>query len=81
MGQFDDNPGVVSNFIIPDSRDIEADIVIIGCGMAGTGAALKALDRGSSIVVPEKAGEAHSGGDSRTNGGGCFAHWRTHLSW
>ncbi len=27
---------------------------------------------GSSIVVPEKAGEAHSGGDSRTNGGGIF---------
>ena len=57
---------------VPDTWDIEADIVIVGCGMAGTGAALSAMESGCSVVVLEKADEHHAGGDSRTNGGGIF---------
>ena len=57
---------------VPDTWDIAADIVIVGCGMAGTGAALSAMESGCSVVVLEKADEHHAGGDSRTNGGGIF---------
>ena len=57
---------------IPNQWDMEADIVIVGCGVAGTGAALAAIESGSSVLVLDKAGEQHAGGDTRSSGGGIF---------
>lgn len=47
-------------------RMIETDVLVIGAGMAGLTAAARALDRGSSVLVVEKA--AAVGGSARYAG-------------
>lgn len=42
-----------------------ADIVVVGCGMAGLAAALRAAELGHSVHVLEKAPEKHRGGHTR----------------
>ncbi|MBR2835941.1 MAG: FAD-binding protein [Coriobacteriales bacterium] len=50
--------------------DEEADIVILGFGLAGINAAKVAgIDEGMSVIVLEKAPETYAGGATRVNGG------------
>ena len=48
-------PGMLSPAMgkIPESWDLEADVVIIGSGGAGMPAAVKAADEGASVIVVE----------------------------
>jgi 3-oxo-5alpha-steroid 4-dehydrogenase len=59
---------------LPATWDIEADVVVIGAGGAGTCAAIEAARAGASVVVFEKASTpggntAHSGGVIYLGGG------------
>lgn len=59
---------------LPASWDLEADVVIIGSGGAGTTAAIEAARAGASVLVVEKASNpggntAHSGGVIYLGGG------------
>ncbi len=59
---------------VPEAWDIEADVVVIGAGGAGTTAAIEAARAGASVVVFEKASAkggntAHSGGVAYLGGG------------
>lgn len=56
---------------LPEKWDKEADVVIVGCGGAGTTAAITAHDAGASVIIVEKAPEG--GGNSRI-GGGQFSY-------
>jgi 3-oxo-5alpha-steroid 4-dehydrogenase len=52
---------------LPESWDLEADVVILGSGGAGTTAAIEAARAGASVIIIEKAtnpggNTAHSGG-------------------
>lgn len=51
------------------SFDKQADVVIVGAGMAALFAAMNASDEGASVLVIEKAPESEAGGDSRCFGG------------
>lgn len=58
----------------PDSWDMEADVVVIGFGGAGTCAAIEAAEAGAQVVAFEKASNAggntaHSGGVIYLGGG------------
>src|SRR5699024_1965541 len=58
----------------PESWDLEADVVVIGSGGAGTTAAIEAAQAGASVIVFEKASDAggntaHSGGVVYIGGG------------
>jgi len=55
----------------PEKWDRETDVVIVGCGGAGTTAAITAHDAGAEVIVLEKAPEG--GGNSRV-GGGQFSY-------
>lgn len=48
-----------------ESATREADVVVVGCGMAGLAAALAAADAGVDVIVLEKAPEARRGGHTR----------------
>lgn len=50
--------------------DEEADVVIVGYGLAGATAAIEArdLDPDADILILEKLGERHAGGNSRVSG-------------
>ena len=52
---------------LPEKWDKEADVVVVGCGGAGTTAAITAHDAGASVIIVEKAPEG--GGNSRIGGG------------
>lgn len=41
----------------PKGWDIEADIIVVGYGGAGSAAAMEAHDRGVQVVILEKASE------------------------
>ncbi|MFW6031542.1 MAG: FAD-dependent oxidoreductase, partial [Myxococcota bacterium] len=41
------------------------DIIVIGCGMAGLAAALRATELGASVCVLEKSPREHRGGHTR----------------
>jgi hypothetical protein len=56
---------------IPNKWDKEADVVVVGCGGAGTTAAITAHDAGAGVIILEKAPEG--GGNSRI-GGGQFSY-------
>jgi tricarballylate dehydrogenase len=43
----------------------ERDLVIVGCGIAGTSAAVTALEAGLSVTLLERAPEEEFGGNSR----------------
>lgn len=50
------------------SWDLEADVIVVGFGGAGSAAAMEAHDRGAKVVVIEKASEG--GGSTAASGGG-----------
>jgi succinate dehydrogenase/fumarate reductase flavoprotein subunit len=52
---------------LPEKWDKEADVVVVGCGGAGTTAAITAHDAGAKVLILEKAPEG--GGNSRVGGG------------
>lgn len=52
---------------IPEKWDKETDVVVAGCGGAGTTAAITAHDAGAKVMIVEKAPEG--GGNSRVGGG------------
>ncbi len=56
---------------LPEKWDKETDVVIVGCGGAGTTAAITAADAGARVIIVEKAPEG--GGNSRI-GGGQFSY-------
>ncbi|MEX2616093.1 MAG: FAD-binding protein [Alphaproteobacteria bacterium] len=47
---------------MPDNRDIEADIVVVGFGAAGVAASVTACEPGADVVILEKAPEGREGG-------------------
>jgi succinate dehydrogenase/fumarate reductase flavoprotein subunit len=51
----------------PEKWDRETDVVVVGCGGAGTTAAITAHDAGAEVIIVEKAPEG--GGNSRVGGG------------
>ncbi|MBR2834356.1 MAG: FAD-dependent oxidoreductase, partial [Coriobacteriales bacterium] len=58
---------------IPQSWDMEADIVVIGSGGAGMAAACKAREAGASVLVLEKLGA--TGGDTALSGQTSIGPW------
>jgi len=52
---------------LPEKWDKVADVVVVGCGGAGTTAAITANDAGAKVIIVEKAPEG--GGNSRIGGG------------
>lgn len=55
--------------VIPAAWDYEADIVVLGCGYAGIGAAVAGNDAGNSVLIVECMDEEGKGGASGSNGG------------
>jgi hypothetical protein len=51
---------------IPKKWDKECDVIVVGCGGAGTTAAITAHDAGAKVIIVEKAPEG--GGNSRVGG-------------
>ena len=49
---------------LPAKWDYETDIVIVGIGFAGQGAAIEARAAGAKVIVVEKAPKEHAGGNS-----------------
>jgi tricarballylate dehydrogenase len=47
------------------NRTLDADLVIVGCGVAGLSAAVTALQAGLKVINLERSGEDHFGGNSR----------------
>ena len=43
---------------VPGGRDIRADVLVIGCGIAGASAALEAAEAGLRVVVLTKEARA-----------------------
>jgi succinate dehydrogenase/fumarate reductase flavoprotein subunit len=54
---------------IPAKWDYEADVVVVGFGLAGAFAAIEAHDAGSEVLLLEKAPERFAGGNSAVSGG------------
>lgn len=48
-------------------KEVSADVVVVGMGLAGITASMSALDAGASVIAVEKAGAA--GGSSKYSGG------------
>jgi succinate dehydrogenase/fumarate reductase flavoprotein subunit len=58
---------------LPDSWDAETDIIIVGMGAAGLGAAIAGLTEGlGEILILETGSEDEAGGNSRVCGGICM---------
>ncbi len=55
---------------IPDTWDIEADVVVVGFGAAGAAAAITAHDLGAEVIILEKVPEGQEGGNTRVAGQG-----------
>ncbi len=70
MGRADQDEDIVTP--LETAWDLEADIVVLGCGAAGSAAALEAHDRGAKVVILEKMPEPFSGGNTRVSGGIWF---------
>ncbi|MGZ5469962.1 MAG: FAD-dependent oxidoreductase, partial [Candidatus Aminicenantales bacterium] len=51
------------------TRDIRADILIIGCGIAGASAALEAADAGLDVVIINKDARAEESNTFYAQGG------------
>lgn len=59
-----------SRLSLPDSWDVEADVVVVGFGAAGMAASVTAHDLGAEVVILEKAPEGQEGGNTRVAGQG-----------
>jgi len=55
---------------LPEKWDYEAEVVVVGFGLAGGVAATEAHDLGANVLVLEKAPQALAGGQSRASGQG-----------
>ena len=55
---------------LPESWDVEADVVVVGFGAAGVATAVTAHDLGARVVILEKAPEGQEGGNTRVAGQG-----------
>ncbi|MEM4189021.1 MAG: FAD-dependent oxidoreductase [Candidatus Caldarchaeum sp.] len=51
----------------PEKWDMEADVVIVGFGVAGSAAAVEAADKGASVIVVDKS--STPGGNGVMSGG------------
>lgn len=49
-------------------NDFEADVVVVGCGVAGLSAAVAAAEAGARVIVLERAPRDERGGNSRYTG-------------
>lgn len=47
------------------NHSVDADLIIVGCGVAGLSAAVTALESGLSVINLERAGQEDFGGNSR----------------
>lgn len=54
------------------SWDREVDVIVLGCGAAGSAAAIAAHDSGAQVLILEKMTPAHAGGNTRVSGGIWF---------
>jgi tricarballylate dehydrogenase len=54
-------------------KDLSADLVVVGAGLAGLSAALSARERGASVVVLECAPKTERGGNTRFSNGAMRA--------
>jgi succinate dehydrogenase/fumarate reductase flavoprotein subunit len=61
---------------LPSQWDVAADVVVVGTGVAGFGAAIEAYDNGASVVIIEKENEFF-GGNSMFAGG----NWQIPVSY
>jgi succinate dehydrogenase/fumarate reductase flavoprotein subunit len=52
--------------------DLETDIAVLGCGAAGSAAAIEGHDHGAKVVILEKMPPAKAGGNTRVSGGIWF---------
>jgi succinate dehydrogenase/fumarate reductase flavoprotein subunit len=57
---------------LPRQWTQEADVVIVGYGLAGASAAIAAHDVGAKVLMLEKAPEKYKGGNSKVAGNGVF---------
>jgi succinate dehydrogenase/fumarate reductase flavoprotein subunit len=55
---------------VPETWDVEADVVVVGFGAAGMAAAVTAHELGAKVVILEKAPEGEEGGNTRVAGQG-----------
>src|ERR1051325_5743925 len=55
---------------VPETWDVEADVVVAGFGAAGFAASVAAHDLGADVVILEKAPEGEHGGNTRVAGQG-----------
>src|ERR1700709_153886 len=55
---------------MPHKWDVEADVVVVGFGAAGSTASVTARDLGAKVVILEKAPEGQEGGNTRVAGQG-----------
>jgi hypothetical protein len=58
---------------IPDQWDYEADVVVLGTGLAGLSAAITAKDAGAKVLILEKLPQKFEGGSSRVSANYVFA--------
>lgn len=73
---------------LPESWDIETDVVVMGFGFAGEASAISAAAAGSQVQVFEKAPKEHAGGNSAVccgyiqlaSGEGAADYWRA-IAW
>lgn len=53
----------------PPSRKVQADVIVVGTGLAGMSAALQAAELGAKVVMLDKLPEDLAGGSSKFSGG------------
>ena len=65
---------------LPAKWDYEADVVVVGFGLAGINAALVADDARANVILLEKAPEKFAGGNSTVSGGASVLHTAAGIS-
>ncbi|MBC7121541.1 MAG: FAD-binding protein, partial [Candidatus Methanosuratus sp.] len=57
---------------LPEKWDKEADVVVVGYGLAGASAAIHAHDAGAKVLILEKMPQGREGGNSKVSGNLVF---------